>query len=772
MVMMNGRNGVGKWMALIVLALAIFNYFILNTLHPGGLMAYVLPSACWGFLALVALKISFGRIRPWFSAHVSIAAASVAILYVIILMNIGIFTSFGRSTQSFTSRDLIFNLTLFSTTLLGMEFSRACLVKSFGKNRPFLTIGVVTLLYTFLSISTVKLMGLNDPLGFTKFMGIGFLPVIAENLLASYLAFIGGPTASLAYRGPLMAFWWFCPILPHLSWGVEALLGVMVPTIGFFAINQYTSPMALRRLGIPVEIKGFGKNRKSSAKGWIIVGILCVLMVWASTGLLGIRPTTVISGSMSPTMDVGDMAIVRDVSPDSITPGSIIQFWQNGEMIVHRVVNVSGSGQNRQFVTKGDANAEPDLALVSSSDVKGEVVMNIPKIGWAAIAVKGFFSDVWALLSAIPTLTVFTIGSGALVFYSFRTRKKRFTRGWHGAHWRRSKLGGGKLMAPVSLLLVVMAVTGFAYAHWSKTVYINLTITTGHFKKGHICGYKFYDNNANGKWDNNEPPIEGFKIELWLGGSRIAQTTTGRDGHYCFDNLDAGTYTVKEVLPCKTWCTWEPCGKCDDAPTQGVEFDKSADCYCCWCYWENTTPKEITIILVSGESSENNNFGNVCLKPGCGGHTIGFWTSCNGQSLITLDYVKELNKENFYKPNGWTYPPFDNIHITTARTQIKNYLLSANAVDMRWMLSAQLIATKLNVLKGFLCRSTIVYVGPSTNVPSGFISIGGIIENADVALSLPHPAYRSLQEFWKNVLDNLNNNNFKFVSPKPCPVVY
>jgi len=92
---------------------------------------------------------------------------------------------------------------------------------------------------------------------------------------------------------------------------------------------------------------------------------------------------------------------------------------------------------------------------------------------------------------------------------------------------------------------------------------------------------------------------------------------------------------------------------------------------------------------------------------------------------------------------------------------------------MRWMLSAQLITTELNVLHGYLDGSTMVYVGPSTLVPSGFISINEIMDKANTALALPYPAYRAEQEFWKNLLDGLNNNKFYFVCPTPCyPIVY
>ena len=91
---------------------------------------------------------------------------------------------------------------------------------------------------------------------------------------------------------------------------------------------------------------------------------------------------------------------------------------------------------------------------------------------------------------------------------------------------------------------------------------------------------------------------------------------------------------------------------------------------------------------------------------------------------------------------------------------------------MRFMLSAQLIATKLNVLHGYLDGTTIVYVGSSSYVPSGFIRIDEIMDNANAALAMSHPDNRDEQEYWKGLLDGLNNNLLPFVCPEPCPVIY
>lgn len=478
--MLNGRNGVGKQMAFVALALLLLNYAILNVFRPGGLMAYLLPSACWGFLAIVALKAcGLGRIKSWFNGQVTIAAASVAIFFIIILINIGLFAGFGWNSQSFAPIAFIVSSILVLSTLLGMEFSRAYLIKSFGKRRPFLTIGLVTLLYSFVTISTIRLLALNDPLGLTKFLGISILPIIAENLLASYLVLIGGPVASLAYRGPLMAFWWFSPILPHLSWGIESLLGVMVPATGFLLIDQFTSIFTLRRVGIPTEAKGFGRNKKSPLQSWMVVSIFAVLMVWASTGLLGIQPTTVLSGSMSPAMDIGDLAIVQEVSADSVGVGDVIQFWRDGTMVIHRVNEVAQGGSEKLFVTKGDANSNPDLDPVFQSQVRGKVILTIPKLGWAVIAAQSFVRSAWSFLSANVALAALAITSGACIFFGIRLRKNRSVRRWRVRHWRRKGLDSRRIMAPLSSILIIMAVSGFAYAHWNNTIYISGTVTTG-----------------------------------------------------------------------------------------------------------------------------------------------------------------------------------------------------------------------------------------------------------------------------------------------------
>ncbi|MCX8171719.1 MAG: SpaA isopeptide-forming pilin-related protein, partial [Candidatus Bathyarchaeota archaeon] len=285
-------------------------------------------------------------------------------------------------------------------------------------------------------------------------------------------------------------------------------------------------------------------------------------------------------------------------------------------------------------------------------------------------------------------------------------------------------------------------------AEWSIDVDVKLPPAEISAK---ICGYKFYDIDMDGVWDSNEPPVRDFRIRLYNGnGAFIRETTTGSNGYYCFDGLNAGTYIVEEVLSNN---------------------------------WVNTTSKSVKVTLNSGEVKVN--FGNVCLRQGYGGAPPCYWTSA-GNKLIDKNDVAHLNKlVCLYKPYScsrcastccvrvrFSYPPFSG-NIATARSQIRLYLLRANAKCLDWTLSANLIRAILNVRHGYLDNSTIVYVGPSKYVLRDFISISGIIEEAYNSLCSGN---RDAQAYWNNILGVLNNrklsSKLRFVCPKPCNIRY
>ena len=64
-----------------------------------------------------------------------------------------------------------------------------------------------------------------------------------------------------------------------------------------------------------------------------------------------------------------------------------------------------------------------------------------------------------------------------------------------------------------------------------------------------ISGFVYIDTDDDGIFDSDETPIEAVDIVLEQAGTEISRVATDATGAYLFDNLDAGTFTVREEQP-------------------------------------------------------------------------------------------------------------------------------------------------------------------------------------------------------------------------------
>ncbi|WP_435177322.1 signal peptidase I [Halorussus sp. AFM4] len=92
--------------------------------------------------------------------------------------------------------------------------------------------------------------------------------------------------------------------------------------------------------------------------------------------LPGFASYAVASGSMEPTVDRGSVVYVR--ATDEYATGDVLTYVRGGRVVTHRVVETTPEG----YVTKGDANDEPDDGLVERNRVVGEVIASVPLYGY------------------------------------------------------------------------------------------------------------------------------------------------------------------------------------------------------------------------------------------------------------------------------------------------------------------------------------------------------------------------------------------------------
>jgi signal peptidase I len=105
---------------------------------------------------------------------------------------------------------------------------------------------------------------------------------------------------------------------------------------------------------------------------------------------------------MRPAMEVGDISIVISTNPSNIQVGDIIQYWQGEEMNLHRVVEIRQTESGLQFITKGDANNAADTTPVTADQIKGKLILTIPKVGWVSIAIKEFIANTYTFVTTLP----------------------------------------------------------------------------------------------------------------------------------------------------------------------------------------------------------------------------------------------------------------------------------------------------------------------------------------------------------------------------------
>jgi hypothetical protein len=280
--------------------------------------------------------------------------------------------------------------------------------------------------------------------------------------------------------------------------------------------------------------------------------------------------------------------------------------------------------------------------------------------------------------------------------------------------------------------LAVVAATGFALLAAGSDAFAQET---------EICVTKFYDANVNGVFDEDEVAIEGWRVALLTPDLEVIEGETDAEGVHCFVvPSDAAEYVVFEIFPDENWVS--------------------------------TTPAEVMVVAADGEDATLEvEFGNVCLSAGEGdARSKGFWSNRNGQSLIDEADLAALSALCLVNADGSDFDP-------ASAEELAAWLKDADAVNMAYMLSAQLAAMVLNVNHEFADTDALIYA-PGVSEDSDFATLGDVIAAADESLcseggnlTLPGHEERDYQEALKDALDAANNNA-AFVSLEPCEFEY
>lgn len=121
------------------------------------------------------------------------------------------------------------------------------------------------------------------------------------------------------------------------------------------------------------------KKTWSIVTGIAIAIILVLALLLVGVRLVGLKPYTVLSGSMEPTYHVGAIIYVKEVDPETLKVKDPVTFYLNGKTVAtHRIIEILPDGR---FVTQGDANDTPDDPI-HKNQVIGKPIFQIPYLGY------------------------------------------------------------------------------------------------------------------------------------------------------------------------------------------------------------------------------------------------------------------------------------------------------------------------------------------------------------------------------------------------------
>ena len=119
--------------------------------------------------------------------------------------------------------------------------------------------------------------------------------------------------------------------------------------------------------------------------------------------LIKFKSYVIVSNSMQPTIDPGDVIFIKKVNVNDLEVGDVVTFQKEGFIATHRIIEI----QEDKIITQGDNNNLKDDPLDKSSII-GQYMFRIPKVGY-------FYSFVGSPIGIIVLSTIIAI----IIIYEF-----------------------------------------------------------------------------------------------------------------------------------------------------------------------------------------------------------------------------------------------------------------------------------------------------------------------------------------------------------------
>lgn len=359
---------------LLVFEILVFLIFFINSFISNILGEY--NTVIFLFLLLVLFKFIFGfeKDRNRFAKDIMFEIMIFLVIFFVLFYILGIMIGFAKTNYLNWYGLKTFILPLGLTIILKEILRYMMLKKSEGSKFLFV---FTTFLFIFLDVTeAIYYNSFNAAYDSFIFFALSLLPSISTNIVCSILTVQCGYKPIILYLLIIKLYNYLLPLIPNPNEYILSIILFMVPIFMYYKVKSFLSRYKDREIE-----RDYGKKNFVSL---IIPAVLAVVVVYFTSGYFGHQAMAIASGSMSPSIEKGDIVIIKKLNEGehkNLQKDQVIAFEHRGVVVVHRIINIKKVEEEYYFYTKGDANASEDAYSLSEKEIIGIVSLRIPYIG-------------------------------------------------------------------------------------------------------------------------------------------------------------------------------------------------------------------------------------------------------------------------------------------------------------------------------------------------------------------------------------------------------
>ena len=207
-------------------------------------------------------------------------------------------------------------------------------------------------------------------------MGMVIFPAITANIFYQYISSNYGYLPNVIFKILVFGYIYYMSFVPAITESIFSLINLFYPLVILFFIK------ILFDNGIKsVKKKEIRIFRFISVSLFILSSFIFLIF----SNQIKYKAIVIATDSMTGEINRGDIVIYEEYINQEIEVGQVILFMENGNIYVHRVVDIKDVNGELYFYTKGDANESIDSGYRTKKDIVGYTDFKISYVGYLTL---------------------------------------------------------------------------------------------------------------------------------------------------------------------------------------------------------------------------------------------------------------------------------------------------------------------------------------------------------------------------------------------------